>query len=181
MDRFKLISGISILIVAVVLWSAYNFYIDYTFERTCEDLKTAFEGSVESIESAQVKSILEQMKDSGECNVFKYLVKVDQANLLITTEKDKVRALESEIAQQEDSLKRIEHVAISKTCDAEGVLEKYEKDYCAALHEENYRLIKLIERSSLRSAYKATLINCLSECINAELSCAQACWERKVI
>lgn len=183
MDKLRLISTISVIIVAVGLWATYNFYVEYTFTRTCEDVKAGFEKSLGTVEvSPGTQKILTAMKsEETKCNVFRHLVKIGQADFLIRVDRDRGKAPESEVGKTEASLNLIEHVSIPNSCGVEGVLKRYEKVYCAALHEENYRLIKSIESSTdLEDAHKATLINCLSECINAEPSCAQACWDRKV-
>ena len=130
--------------------------------------------------------------EENKCDLFPNIAKAAQARtiMLYSEEFRKVEALElvSEITALEKKSDLIDHISAPKTCGFgidNPVLEEREEEYCSAVHEANYFLVKQLElqiddNDQVSQIYKATLANCFADCLNEEISCVEECWQRKL-
>lgn len=129
---------------------------------------------------------------SQACDLFTNIVHAAQAKtiLLYTEEYKKAdrSALASELKELPTKSRLIDHINPELSCGLDvqnPILESREEDYCRAIHEQNYRLVKELEAQMQDNGrpsqiYKATIANCFAECLNNEISCVEDCWQNKL-
>jgi len=126
------------------------------------------------------------------CNLFTNLVKISQAKTILLyseefKEIDSTKLL-SEIDKLPKKSELIDHTNPPAACGLKidnPILEKKEPDYCKAIHEQNYFLVKQLELQvqtddQTSQIYKATLANCFADCLNKEITCTENCWKNKL-
>jgi len=137
-------------------------------------------------------AVLGDYLEPESCDFFTNVARASQARtILLYTEEFRnaeTTGLESEITDLADKSNRIDHISAKASCGLDidnPILEKQEKEYCEAIHEQNYRLVKelemqIAENDPLSQIYKATLANCLADCLNEEVDCVDDCWKNKL-
>ena len=126
------------------------------------------------------------------CNLFTNLAAVSQAKtvLLYTQEfrKGNHTLFLGEIEDLPRKSNIIDHVSPPTACGLEidnHILQKEEPEYCKAIHEQNYRVVKELELQvdkddEVSQVYKSLLANCFADCLNKEITCVEDCWKRKL-
>lgn len=126
------------------------------------------------------------------CDLFKNLASAGQARavLLYTEEFKKAdhKLLLSEIDDLQEKSNFIDHINPAVSCGFgvdNPILSKKEPEYCSAIHEQNYLLVKQLELQiekddQISQTYKALFANCLADCLNKEMSCVETCWKQKL-
>jgi len=117
--------------------------------------------------------------DSRQCDLHRNVARLGQVGSVVlygNAFSGRVQDLGPEVYRVAESSREVDHTRPEKDCGFSGnwVLRGEEESYCEALHTENYRIVKALEKEvrddedDTSKEFKAVLANCFAECVNEE-------------